>query len=264
MDRASFVAGVRDAAPTLPPNVPFGMLFGATAVQVGFDPIAATALSVFTFAATAQLAAVELLRSGSDLPVVLATILLINLRYVVYSASLAPEVDHLSRRWRAAIAYPLFDISYALSIARFTGEDEKCDGVGGEDEERDGNDVDGDDHARSDDGGARPRDDHRGWYFLGTALPMVAVFAGSTLAGALAGQVVGSGLHLSFAIPLIFVALLVPSIDGRAGAVVAAVAGLVAVAGAGLPYNLGLLAAAVAGTVVASLAQRGSFAGWSA
>lgn len=254
MDRASFVAGVRDAAPTLPPNVPFGMLFGATAVQVGFDPVAATALSVFTFAATAQLAAVELLRSGSDLPVVLATILLINLRYVVYSASLAPEVGHLSRRWRAAIAYPLFDISYALSIARFTDENE----------DRDDATDDGDDEARSDGEGARPQDDHRGWYYLGTALPMVAVFAGSTLAGALAGQVVGEGLHLSFAIPLIFVALLVPSIDGRAGAVVAAVAGVVAVAGAGLPYNLGLLAAAVAGTVVAALAQRGSVAGWSA
>ncbi|MFB6092632.1 MAG: AzlC family ABC transporter permease [Haloquadratum sp.] len=231
MDRSEFVAGLRDAAPTLPPNVPFGMLFGATAVQVGIDPAAATALSLFTFAAMAQMAAVELLRSGAELPVVLATILLINLRYVVYSASLAPEVRHLSRRWRTLIAYPLFDISYALSIAHFAETDREAG--------------------------------HRGWYFLGAALPMVGVFVTGTLAGALAGTALGGGLHLSFAVPLIFIALLIPSIDGLPGVLTAAGAAFVAVATAGLPFNLGLLAAAIVGTAVGALVDRSRSSGWS-
>lgn len=232
MDRPEFVAGVRDAAPTLPPNFPFGMLFGATAVQVGIDPIAATAMSVFTFAAMAQMAAVELLQAGAALPVVLATILLINLRYVIFSASLSKDVDHLSRRWRAVIAYPLFDISYALAVSRYAETD--------------------------------PEDGHRGWYFLGAALPMVLTFAVGTLAGALAGEVVGRGLHLEFAIPLIFIALLAPSIEERPDIVAAAIAALVAVAGAGFPFNLGLLAAALVGTLFGALADANRLPGWSA
>lgn len=218
MDRSAFVAGVRDVAPAVPPNVPLGMLFGATAVQVGFDPVSATALSLFGFAAVAQLTAVELLEGGAALPVVLATILLVNLRYVIYSASLVAKVDHLSRRWRAAIAYPLFDVNFALAEARFADTDRA--------------------------------ESHRGWYFLGTSVPVVLTFVGATLAGAIAGEVAGAGLHLEFAIPLVFIAVLVSQVDDASAVVAALVAGAASILGAGLPVNLGLVVAAIVGTAV--------------
>lgn len=222
MDTSECIAGLRAVAPAVPPIVPVGMLFGATAVQTGFTPVSATALSLFAFAGTAQLAAVELLQEGATLRVVLATIVLINLRYVIFSASLAPEVSHLSRSWRALIAYPLFDLNYALAEARFEEVD--------------------------------PQEGHRGWYMVGVSLPLVAALVGGTLAGALAGRVVGDGFQLDFAITLVFISLLAPQVEGRPTALAAAAGLVVAIAGAGLPANLGLLVAVFCGTAVGVLA----------
>ena len=229
MDRSAFLAGVRDVLPVVASNVPLGMLFGATAVRVGFDPVAAVALSLFSFAAIAQLTAVELLQSGTALAVVLATILLINARYVIYSAALAPRVDHLSRRWRAVLAYPLFDLNFALATTHFEESPE----------------------------------DHRGWYYLGVSLPIVASFVASTAAGALAGGVLGRGLQLDFAISLVFVVVLTAQVDDRRALAVAVVAAAVSTVGVGLPFNLSLLVATIAGTAVRAVAESDRL-GWRA
>lgn len=268
MDRAAFSDGLRDAAPAVPPNVPLGMLFGATAVGVGIDPVQATAMSLFAFAATAQIAAVELLQGGTALPVVLATVLVINLRYVVFSASLAPKVDHLSRRWRSVVAFPLFDVTYALAAARFDAEDETAAADGRDEAAADGaGDAAGSPSpgergsaneavASTATGGTQAGGGHRGWYCLGTGLPLVATFVASTLAGALAGRTFGAGLHLDFAIPLIFLALLVPALDGRASVLGATVAAAVAVGASGIPFNAGLLVGILAGTAAGAFADR--------
>lgn len=221
MDRRECLTGLLDAAPAVPPLVTGGMIFGVTAVKMGFLPLSATLLSLFAFAGTAQLAALELVQNGAALPVVLGTVLLINLRYIIFSASIAPKIAHLSRVWRAVVAYPLSDINYALAEVRFT--DEEID------------------------------EGHRGWYLLGASAPLVAGLAGGTLAGTLLGRVVGEGLHLDFAITLVFVSLLAAQIDQRATAVGSGGGMVVATALADLPANLGLLVAVVAGTALGLL-----------
>lgn len=223
MSRASLLSGVRDVSPALPANLSVGMLFGASAVQVGLTPPTVTAFSVLALAARAQLAAVELLREDAALPVVVATILLINLRYVTFSAALAPRVADLPRAWRAVVAYSVLDITYAVAETRLGG-----------------------------DGAA---DLHRGWYFLGIGLAWSGVFGAGTLAGTLLGRVVGRGLHLEFVIPLLFIALLVSQIETRPGGLAAVGAGAVAVVATGLPFNLGLLVAGLAGAVVGAAAD---------
>lgn len=275
MDGPAFRDGVRDCAPAVPPSIPYGMLFGATAVQIGLDPAQATALSLFTFAATAQVAAVELLSDGAALPVALATLLLINLRYVIYSASLAERLRDLPRHWRAAIAYPLFDVTYALATARFPESaersadrtEEPSSEVPGETDrlpDGEGGGTTGETAGPAADEAESATDGHPGWYFLGTAIPMVVAFVLGTLAGALAGQTLGAGLHLDFAIPLIFVSLLVPNLDGEASALAAAIAAVIAVGGANLPFNAGLLLALVIGTLAGTLADRADLStGWS-
>lgn len=232
MNRSDLLAGARDAAPAVPPNIPFGMLFGATAVEVGFGPAQATAMSVFIFAGAAQMAAVELLQADAVMPVVLATAFVLNLRYVVYSASLAPSVRDLPLRWRAVMGYGLFDVNYALAAATFGS----------------GTTPDGEDDAPA-------PDVHRGWYYVGATLPLVGGLAVGTLAGAVVGRSVGDELSLAFAVPLIFIALVVPMIGDRTTLLTAAVSGVVAVAGAGLPLNLGLLVATGCG-VAAGLLHR--------
>ena len=222
MERTDMFAGAREIVPAIPPNVAFGILFGAAAVEVGFSPTQATAMSLFIFAGTAQMAAVELLRTDAALSVVLATVLVLNLRYVIYSASLAPKVANLSSKWRALMGYALSDINYALAYFKFS-EAETSN---------------------------RDQGVHKGWYYVGLTAPFVISFVLATLIGGLLGAAIGAELNLEFIIPLIFIALVVPRIETRTEVLVAGVAGIIAIVAVGVPFNLGLIIATVAGVAV--------------
>lgn len=217
--RESFVAGARDMAPILVGVVPFGLVAGATAVSAGLTLVDALGLSTFVFAGASQLAAIGLLGEGAPLALVVTTVLVINLRMVMYSASIAPELLDEPRRWRALEAYLLTDQGYALSLTRFE----------------------------------RHPETNRRWYYLGTAAVLWPVWQLCTVVGALVGARVPGWLPLEFAVPLTFLALLVPAVEGRATGTAAAVGGGVATLGVGLPLNAGLMVGAVAG-VLAGLA----------
>ncbi len=217
--RDSFLEGARAVAPVLLGVIPFGLVAGATAVDVGLSGLQAVGLSVLVFAGASQLAAIELLGGDAPLAVVVATALVINLRMLMYSASIAPYFQEIATRWRAVLAYLLTDQAYALSVTRF-----------------------GDD-----------RPVRRRWYYLGAALLLWGVWQVCTVLGVLVGARVPDSLPLGFAVPLTFLALLVPAVTDRASAAAAAVGGTGAVVGAGLPLNLGLIAGAVVG-ILAGLA----------
>lgn len=221
MDRSVLVAGLSAVAPAMVSSVSFGMLYGATATQSGMEPEAVVALSIIAFAAVAQLAIVELLQLGAPLPIILLTVGLINFRYLIFSATLAPKVRHLSRRWRAVIAYPLMDVTYALASTQFDETD--------------------------------PHDGHRGWYYLVVSVPFVGSFVLGSTIGALAGQSLADGLHLDFFLPLVFISLLVPQLKDKPAALTAIGAALVAVVGVNIPFNLGLPVAILSGALVGAI-----------
>jgi len=222
--RSDFLSGVRDVSPILLGNVPFGMLAGATAVSVGIPALQAFAMSVFVFAGAAQLAAIGLIGSHSPAAIVVVTALIINLRYVMYSASIAPHFRRLPTKLKWAFSYFLLDANYALSILEF------------------------DEHEAT----------SRRWYYLGTSLPIWAVWQASTLAGILLGATVPPSWQLDFAVPLLFLALLVPTLRDRASKAAALAAGVVAMAADSVPFHLGLAVAAFVGIVVGLLVQEAS------
>ncbi|WP_336336856.1 AzlC family ABC transporter permease [Haloarcula brevis] len=222
MDTSAFRRGARDAVPLLLGIVPFGLVAGIAAVNAGFGLPTAVGLSVVVFAGASQIAALELLRQDTPLSVVVATAVVINLRYLMYSASIAPYFREFTARWKAALAYVLTDQAYALSVASY----------------------------RSD----RPVD--RKWYYLGAAVTLWAVWQVTTVAGALLGTGVPDAWGLEFAIPLVFLAILVPAIEDRASAVAAVVGGALAVLGAGLPLNLGLLVGSAVGIAAGVVTER--------
>ncbi|PSP38918.1 branched-chain amino acid ABC transporter permease [Halobacteriales archaeon QH_10_70_21] len=219
--RESFLAGARATAPVLVGIVPFGLVAGAAAVGVGLSGLQAVGLSAIVFAGASQLAAIDLLGQDAPLAVVVVTALVINLRMVMYSASIAPYFQGVATRWRAGLAYLLTDQAYALSVTRF-----------------------GDD-----------RPVRRRWYYLGAAAPLWAVWQVCTVVGVVVGARVPESLPLSFAVPLTFLALLVPAITDRASGVAAAVGGAGAAVGGGLPLNLGLIAGALAGVLAGLVAE---------
>lgn len=216
--------GVRSIAPVLVGVVPFGLVAGLTAVQTGQGVLGAVVFSTVVFAGAAQLTMLNLLGTGTSLAVVVVTALVINARFVLYSASMAPQLAETSRRRRLLGAYLLTDQAYAVSIARFRS----------------------------------PLDPGGRWrFFLGAAGVMWLVWQASTVLGALVGGAVPSEVPLSFAVPMAFLALAVPNITDRPTLVAAVVSAVVAVAAAPLGTGAFPLAALSGIAVGSALALRG-------
>lgn len=221
--RAAVRDGVRDVLPIALGIIPFGLVVGVTAVEIGIGLEGGLATSLLIFAGASQLAAIDLLGRDAPMVVVIVTVAVINLRMAMYSAALAPQLGRFSRGRRLGAAYVLTDQAFALTVAR---------------------DV---------------RDPSPGWhrlgYYLGVAVPLWALWQVDTAVGAVIGAAIPDWLPLSAAIPLVFLALLVPAVTDRATLAAAVVSGSLATVAAGLPFNAGLLLGAfsgiVAGTVVA-------------
>ena len=220
--------GVRDTLPLLLGIVPFALVAGVAGVEAGLTPLQTVGLSVVVFAGASQLAAIDLLGRDAALGVVVLTVVVINLRMLMYSASIAPYFRDLSTRVRAGCAYLLTDQAYALAVARYTGE-------------RD-----------------RPADERtrRPYYYLGVGATLWVVWQAGTVVGVVFGAAVPDGWRLGFAVPLVFLALLVPAVSDAPNLVAAVVAAVVAVAGAGLDYNAGLILGGVVGVVAGIAADR--------
>ncbi|MEF8783583.1 MAG: AzlC family ABC transporter permease [Haloarculaceae archaeon] len=215
MDSADFRRGIRDVAPLLLGVAPFGAVAGIAAVNAGLDIFQAVGMSFVIFAGASQLAALELLGSDAPIAVVVVTAVVINLRMLMYSASIAPYFREFGAKWKALLAYVLTDQAYALSISNY----------------RAGRSLD------------------RKAYYLGAAVTLWAVWQVTTVAGVVLGAGVPEEWGLEFAVPLVFLALLVPAMEDRTTTLAAVVGGGVAVAGVDLPLNLGLLVGATVGIV---------------
>ena len=203
---------------------PFGLIYGVLATGAGIPPAAAVAMSAIVLAGSAQLIGTQLFASAAPGFIFLLTTFVVNLRHVLYSASLAPGLRPLRPAWRWFLAYLLTDEAYAVVIRR--------------------------DAARSD------RDVHKHWFFAGAGLTLWVSWLSSSAVGVYLGAVVPSGWHLEFMLTLIFIAIVVPMVVDAPQMVAAAVAGTVAIAAASLPLRLGLMAAALAGIAAGMLAER--------
>lgn len=221
--RRQFLLGVRDEAPILLGVAPFGVIFGALAVAAGLPALTAQAMSSIIFAGSAQFIAAQLFSTGASGFVIVMVVFVVNLRHALYSASIAPHVQHLGPAWKGILAYLLTDEAYAVVITHYNSP------------------------------GAAGR---KHWYFLGAGLTLWATWQISTAAGILLGTGIPDDWPLGFMLPLTFIALVVPTLRERpmiAAAVVAGVAGYLAV---GLPLKTGLLVAAVAGIAAGMLTEK--------
>ncbi len=217
-------AGAAAVAPMLVGVIPFGLVAGAQPTTEGLGGAAALGLSTIVFAGASQLAAADVLADGGSAVVATLAALTINLRMLLYSASLAPFLAHLSFGRRMGAAYLMTDQAYAVSITRWTGDEDEVE--------------------------------HRLAYYLGAGLCLWAVWQLSTIAGILVGGIVPESLPLGFAVPLVFLVLLVPSITSRPAAVAALVGGGAAVAAAALGAGpLSVIVGALTGIVAGATAD---------
>ena len=209
--------------PVLLGLIPFGFVAGVVAIASGLTPWQGLALSLFSFSGIAQLVTCQLIAAKAPVLVVVAGAGVVSLRFLMYSAALAPHLAHLDRRWRALLAFLMTDQSFASTVKRY-----------------------------SEAGPVR----NRHWHSLGSALTLYVFWQAAVVAGIVAGAQVPASWSLDFAVVLTFIALLVPAVRTRADLGAAIVAAAVALVTAGLPYRLALVVASIAGIGVGLAIER--------
>jgi len=205
---------------------PFGVIYGVVALQSGIPPLAAMAMSSIVFAGSAQFLLAQLVGGGAPQLLTAGAVGLVNLRHALYSASVAPILAHLPRRWKLLLAYLLTDEAYAAAIPHLL--------------------------AAGPDGPAECSH----WILFGSGFGLWAGWQLATLAGVLIGTQLPDDLGLDFALPLTFIAIAVPMIRSRALFAAALVAAVTAVTLATLPYKTGLFLAALAGLLAGAAMSR--------
>jgi len=208
-----FITGARNSLPILLGVVPFATICSVAAVNVGLTSFEAMSMSFIVFAGASQLAVLQLLGEGAFWPVMVLTAWVINLRFTMYSAALAPHLQEEPLYRKAPFAYILSDQAFGVTMSHFANE-------------MPANPV---------------------WYYYGAAAVVWATWNASAIAGAILGTLVPGSWGLDFAFPLSFMALMFAALKDRPGVVAALVGGLSAIFAKGLPYNLGLVLAALLG-----------------
>jgi 4-azaleucine resistance transporter AzlC len=217
-----FWAGVRAEIPLMIGGIPFGLIYGALAIEAGLSPAASQMMSSLVFAGSAQFIASQLVHDSAPGFIIVLTIAVVNLRHMLYSASLAPYVASLPTRWKVLLSYLLTDEAYAPTILYY---------------EKKGNTPDA----------------H--WFWLGAGLALWVDWQVSTAVGIFLGAAIPESWSLEFALPLTFIAMLVPVLRDRPAIAAALSAGAVALIAFSLPYMLGLILAALVGILVGTLLE---------
>ncbi len=218
----SFWAGVRAESPLLVGVFPFGLIYGALALGAGLSPAAAQMMSSIIFAGSSQFVAVQLIHDSAPGLVIVLTIAVVNLRHMLYSASIAPYVERLPARWKTVLAYLLTDEAYAATILHYEEE------------------------------GVTPTSH---WFFLGAGLALWSTWQVSSALGIFLGTAIPSSWPLDFAVPATFIALVIPVLKDKPIVAAALSAGLVALLAYTLPFKLGLILAALVGICVGTVLE---------
>jgi len=220
--RKTFWDGVRAELPLLISVFPFGMIYGALALGAGLSKAASQMMSSIVFAGSAQFVTAQLVSDAAPATVIILTIAVVNLRHMLYSASLAPYLKNLPLKWKAILSYLLTDEAYAPTVLEYERT------------------------------GIKPMSH---WFLLGAGLALWTTWQVSTALGIFLGTAIPESWQLDFALALTFIAMVVPALKNRQMVAAAISAGVVALLAYGLPFKLGLILAALTGIVIGTILE---------
>lgn len=215
---------MRAMLPLLPGIIPFGLIAGFTPISFGFTWMDSWAGSLLMFAGASQLAAYQLIDEQASIWVILFTVAAINLRYVLYSASIAPHLADANRLTRLLAGYGLTDQIYAICQRDYPENQWDLK--------------------------------ERIAYYAGGTFLLWSLWQVCTLIGAFAGQIIPVFWSLEFMIPLTFLALGLNTLKTSAHRVAAMTGAFVSFIGVDLPFNLGLIFGGLSGIIAGVLFQR--------
>jgi predicted branched-subunit amino acid permease len=226
-DRSAFLDGARAYSPAITAIVSWGLVTGVAMSKSVLTIPEALAMSVLVYAGSSQLAVLPLLAAKLPIWTVLLTAAMVNLRFVIFSAGLAPHFSYLSFWRRLVLGYFNGDIGYLL----FQKQSFAPGYVPGKEA-----------------------------YFWGMAVVSWTAWQASSILGILLASLVPDKWGLELAGTLALVPLIVAAIANRSTLAAVVVACIVALACIDLPYRLGLplavFAAIGAGSVVDVIVER--------
>lgn len=221
VDRATVRRGITDALPLFVPAVPFALVIGLAIVEADINLFSGWSGSWLIFGGAAQLTLVSLLGSSAAVLAAITAALVVNARHLMYSAAMAPIFQQQPPWFRWIGPYVLIDQMFALTVIE----------------------------AESDPDVFRT-------YYLAAGATFWTLWQTTTALGIAIGPVVPEEWNLGFAVPLLFIGLLVLGIDKSSKLVAALVGAGVTYLFAGLPNRTGLLVGALAGIVIGTVMER--------
>ncbi len=224
-DKSAFWDAVRVSVQTVPGLFAWGVVTGMAMVQSGLSIWQALAMTLIVYAGSAQLAALPLIAAGVPIWVTVFTALMVNLRFVIFSAVIGPHFSHL--RWPKRLWYGYLNVDLVMAFfpQRFPAH-------------------------------TVPKPAGKVGYFRGLVIPNWWGWQLGSVVGILLASQIPSSWGIGFAGTLALLAMTIPLVKSRptlAGVIVAAV---IAVLTVGWPYRMGLLVATVAGIAAAVAAER--------
>ena len=174
--KENLLKGFYDVSPLLLPVVPFGIIFGAIGIELGFGPYITYATSIIIFSGASQIVFFQLLSNGASSIIAITSSSVVSTRHLLYGAVVAQYLSKLSLIWKIFLSYLLTDQAFAVSQEFFK---------------------------------KNSNDEYKHYHLLGAGLTLWIVWQLTTVIGILLGSIVPEELGLSFTIPLTFLALLI-------------------------------------------------------
>ena len=213
-----FLKGIVDVSPLMIPVVPFGLIFGILAIDVGFSPLATMGMSLIIFGGASQIVLLQLFSGGASSLVIISSVGAVNSRHLLYGAVVSEHVSDLKLIWKIIISYFLIDQAFARSNDYFKENNDK----------------------------------NKYFHLIGGGVTCWVIWQTTTFLGIILGAAIPEKLGLSFAVPLTFLALLINDFRKLINIFVIVSSGLVATFGYNfIPYKAYVIVAALIGLLVA-------------
>lgn len=198
--------------------IPWGILAGSYAIDVGLTGLQSQIMSIIIFAGAAQLVALGMIKAGIGLTSILLTTLLITSRHLLYGMTLRKDISPLPLKWRLSLGFLLTDELFAIVT---TNKQHKFDR----------------------------------WYALGGGLSFYIFWNIAALVGIVAGKSIPNMEHmgLDFAIAATFIALIIPMVKAKSILVCVLVSMVSAVICSLYQIDIGLIISALIGMASGTL-----------
>ena len=215
-----FLKGILDVSPLMIPVVPFGLIFGVFAIDVGFSPLETMGMSLIVFGGASQIVLLQLFSGGASSLVIISSVGAVNSRHLLYGAVVSEHLSDLKLIWKILISYFLVDQAFARSNEYFK----------------------------------KNNDDNKYFHLVGGGATCWVIWQTTTFLGIVLGSFIPEKLGLSFAVPLTFLALLVNDFRKLINVIVIIISGLVATFGFNyIPYKAYVIVAGLTALITAAI-----------